>query len=461
MAERLRILQVNTSDAVGGAHRMGLELHRGYRARRHGSWLAVGMRRTDEPDVLEIPNDVARSGWTRACTRRANGIESGRSGATSRLAARALRTVADPVRWAGWRRGHEDFTFPGTWSLLDLPPEPVDIVHCHNLHGGYFDLRALPMLSGRRPLVLTLRDAWLLSGHCAHSFDCDRWKAGCGSCPDLGIYPPIPRDATARNWRVKKEIFSRTSVHLATPCDWLMKRADRSLLGDSIVDARVLPNGVDRTVFHPGPKDRARAALGLPPDAKILLFGATGARSSRWRDFDALRDAAALVADALPDDDVVLVALGESAADEAAGSALVRSLPYTRDDDLALHYRAADLYVHPALADTFPNSVLEALASGTPVVATAVGGIPEQVSESTGALVATSRPSLLADAIMALLTDPERLAAAGERAVEDVERRFDLQRHVSAYLDWYGEILEAWTARQTTRGGLRALPRAS
>jgi hypothetical protein len=56
--------------------------------------------------------------------------------------------------------------------------------------------------------MLTLHDAWLLSGHCAHSFDCQRWKTGCGECPDLDVYPASPRDATACNWRRKREILA-------------------------------------------------------------------------------------------------------------------------------------------------------------------------------------------------------------------------------------------------------------
>jgi hypothetical protein len=72
--------------------------------------------------------------------------------------------------------------FAGT-KRLELADKP-DIVHCHNLHGEYFDLHALDWLSARVPVVITMHDAWLLSGHCVHSLGCGRWETGCGKCPD-------------------------------------------------------------------------------------------------------------------------------------------------------------------------------------------------------------------------------------------------------------------------------------
>src|SRR5262245_59012697 len=118
--------------------------------------------------------------------------------------------IGQPHRWLQIRCGYEDFNFPASWHLLDLPPERPDILHCHNLHGSYFDLRALPWLSQQVPVVLTLHDAWLLSGHCAHSFDCQRWQTGCGQCPDLAIPPAIRRDATAYNWRRKRDVYTKS-----------------------------------------------------------------------------------------------------------------------------------------------------------------------------------------------------------------------------------------------------------
>src|SRR3546814_17530193 len=60
-------------------------------------------------------------------------------------------------------RGREPYDYVGTRWLLDRAPERPDILHCHNLHGGYFDLRELARFSKLLPVVLTLHDEWARS----------------------------------------------------------------------------------------------------------------------------------------------------------------------------------------------------------------------------------------------------------------------------------------------------------
>ncbi len=111
--------------------------------------------------------------------------------------------------------------------------------------------------------------------------------------------------------------------------------------------------------------------------------------------------------------------------------------------EVARWLQAADLYVHPSRADTFPSGVLEALACGTPVVASRVGGIPEQVRDETGVLVDPGDPAALASAIESLLADPSRRGQMSAAAAEDARTRFSLDRQVDAYVALYGELLAA------------------
>ncbi|MGH7775353.1 MAG: glycosyltransferase, partial [Candidatus Binatia bacterium] len=456
----LHILQVSTVDIRGGAEKVAWNLFHSFRARGYGSWLAVRDKCSHDPDVVLIPNREMRGRWSRfwyGVNSQLQSLEGSVHGIW-RLG-RLVQGLADPARWLDERRGVEDFRYPGTWRLLGLSPKLPKIVHLHNLHGNYFDLRALPWLSRQVPVVLTLHDAWLLSGHCAHSFDCERWKMGCGDCPDLTIYPAVQKDATAYNWQRKREIFAKSRLYLSTPCRWLMKKVEQSILAPAIAEARIIPYGVDLGVFNPSDRDGVRALLGVSTDTKMLVFTAKEIRRNAFKDYETMRGAIARVADRLYGQNLLLVALGEDGPAERIGRASVRFVPYQKDPKVvARYYQASDVYVHAARADTFPNTVLEALACGTPVVATAVGGIPEQVKSldqlgrrveagtygahgATGILTPVGDVDALADGIERLLSDESLRRKLGENAAKDARERFDLERQVDSYLEWYEELL--------------------
>ncbi|QDV89705.1 D-inositol 3-phosphate glycosyltransferase [Phycisphaerae bacterium RAS2] len=477
MSQRsLDILQISTADRLGGAERIALNLHRAYRSAGAGATLAVGRRYTDEPNVMEIRHDVAGSMWRRSMWRVHHAMQPyyGRSSIARRLA-RSSHQLAAPQGKRDEAEGLENFDYPGIWNLLNRLPALPDVIQLHNLHGGYFDLRALPMLSSRARLVLTLHDAWLLAGHCAHSLGCERWQTGCGACPDLSIYPAIRRDATAENWRRKRDTFSRCTLYLATPSRWLMRQVERSMLWPAVAEARVIPNGVDTDVFAPGDRVAAREALDLPRDAHVLLFAGLGATTNRFKDVATLRAAAERLVAMLASHDtqrsepstrpIRLIVLGErNALDPIAGATIQCVPPEHEPSRVALWYRAADVYVHAAHADTFPNTVLEAQACGTPVVATAVGGLVEQiesltvlpgitgspVERATGLLSPPGDADAMARGIKKLLTDDALRRRLAVNCVKQVASRYRLADQAQRYLDWF-DSLAAGPGHHATR----------
>lgn len=116
-------------------------------------------------------------------------------------------------------------------------------------------------------------------------------------------------------------------------------------------------------------------------------------------------------------------------------------LPGDRDD-VPLIMRGLDLFVLPSLAEGISNTVLEAMASGLPVVATAVGGNPELVMEGqTGMLVVPSNPTVLAETIRGYVLNPEEGKRQGKAARALAEQRFDLDSMVKNYMDLYDKVL--------------------
>lgn len=412
------------------------------------------------PDIIGISNDRYRNGWIRWW----NGFLLRNEPALSRVrgagrVTRLIRDLGDPMRWIQEQAGIENFNYPATAQLLNLIPTIPDIIHCHNLHGGYFDLRCLPQLSQQVPTILNLRDAWLLSGHCAFSFECDRWKHGCGKCPDLTLFPAINRDATAFNWNRKRKILGHSRVFVTTPSRWLMQQVQASMVAPAIIEARIIPNGVNTEVFSPSSKYSARIQLSLQSDAEILLIAANGIRNNIWKDYKTLRDAIVLLGKLRPNRKIIVVAIGESAAEERFGNLLLHFVPFQNDPlILAQYYRAADIYVHTAKIESFGNVLLEARACGTPVVATAVGGIPEHVkalqcgftapgimavdsSQAHGVLTAPGDSMALAKTLVFLLDNPTLLHQLGLNGLRDIRANFSISVQVKRFLNWYREIV--------------------
>jgi len=444
---QLRIAQIGASDEGGGAASVASALMRGYAARGHRVWHVVGRTRSDDPSIVPLDDDdrpwFRRSGYT-AAQRVITRLAARHPNQGFGLAGRVLRYATHPAALAARLRGAEDFEFPASHRLLDRLDAPADIVHAHNLHGSYFDLRALPAISRRAPTILTLHDMWLLTGHCAYSLGCERWRAGCGACADLRLDPAVRRDVTDQNWRRKRAIYAASALSVAAPSEWLQRQVAASMLGPLVRESRVIPNGVDTTVFHPGDRAGARAALGLPADVPIVLLTA-GSLGSMWKDDATLHRAAARLHGVRPD--VLYVSVGRPSAVRPDAGPRARVIPFQRDPRvMAQYYRAADLYWHAARADTHPLSVLEAMACGTPPIATAIGGIPEQVTGDTGRLVPAGGWAEMADGSVPLLADDQARARLGAAAVARVARCFTIDRQVDAYLTWFAALRAAAAA---------------
>ncbi len=397
----------------------------------HQSFLVVGRRATDRPNVIALePRAWANCGIV-GC---------------AKVALEKL---------FGWQY----LAYPSSHHIPDLIPGPVDVFHLHNLHSGYFDLSVLPALSRSAPTGLTLHDLWLRSGHCAHSLGCDRWRTGCGRCPDLTLYPSIPADGTRVNlWR-KQFYLRRSRLWITAPSRWILSELDESYLRG--LPRRLIYNGVDLEVFKPGPKDEIRAMLGLPQGRPIVLFTATRGLENPYKDGPTLIAALRLLTQDFPHAERPLLLVLGGASDLSGPEQL--SVPFTEDERLiAAYYRASDVLAYASRADNCPLVVLEAMASGLPIVASAVGGIPELVGDGdTGFLVAVGDVRALRDGLRRILVDPELAERMAVRARMRAVGNFDLTDQAAATVEWYREIRAEW--QQAARSGSvpPALPRVS
>ena len=443
----MNILHVNKQDVVGGAARTAWGLCFAQGRRGHAVRMAVGTQYSNNPNVLSIPKiPVAAPRCAEACRRIDRWLKplEGRVKGLWRIR-HILRVLMQNLRERDLELGREDFNFPGCQELLFLPGFTPDVVHLHNLHADYFDLRILPTLSRAVPVFMTLHDEWLLTGHCACTFDCRRWEAGCGQCPNISIYPETRQDATAWNWKRKKQIYKRSRLYVATPSRWLMRRVEQSMLRP--FEARVIPNGVNLQVFHAGQQEGARERMGLPLKAFISLYAADSAVNNPFKNYAVIAATVEKMgAERFVVEPCMFVTLGADVdSEERVGNVVLKHVRYVKDPaHMADYYRAANVFLHAARTDNFPNTVVEAQACGTPVIATAVGGIPEQIEEGvTGFLVPPGNSDAMSIHLKELMANPRRCVEMGRWAAEQAKHRFSSDRQAEDYLAWYDEVLNS------------------
>jgi glycosyltransferase involved in cell wall biosynthesis len=214
-----------------------------------------------------------------------------------------------------------------------------------------------------------------------------------------------------------------------------------------LTDVPLIPNGIDVEKYQRGGAQREawRRAQGLEVADLVCV---TVGRLAPQKNYALLLRAFRQVADALPA--ARLLVAGEGVSREeleklhgALGLADRVTFLGARADIPEL-LAAADLFVLSSDWEGHPLAVMEALAAGLPVVATAVGGVPEQVDEGrTGLLVPPGDPSALAAALLRLLPDAPRRGEMGERAREQAAARFSVERMTRSYEELYARLWEA------------------
>lgn len=416
MVAPLRIALVHASDFGGGAERSVVDLHRGLRALGHESTLFVGEQRTNEPGVQAIPYLRGLPGTRRA------------------------------ARWLERGFGWQDIYNPSFRGLRHLLRGRFDVVHFNSLWGsaGFADIGALPGITGELPGVITMRENWLITGHCACFHQCQRWRAGCGQCPDLTIAPALPRDGTRWNWQRKQSIMRRSRLHVVAISDWLKQQAEASPILATTQVSRIY-NGIDFEVFKPAAPDEraaARAQLGIGQEEIVVLLAGQTVEGIRT----GIATAHAIAALAAVDQELRLrpLVVGHSAARvaESLGARAI-ALPFQSDPtEMARCFQLTDLSLVTSEVEAFGRIAAESQACGTPVVAFGAGGIPEVVRNGAGGIVVpVGDVAGISDGLRHLGSDPELRATQARLGLEHVHASFGQARVARQYVELYRQLL--------------------
>jgi len=424
-------------DGGGGAEKVAVDLHQIYLSLGMDSTLLVGLKKTNLPSVHQIPSTRWYQFWEDIDKKL---IKSHMKG-TYRLH-KLVKQIRAPYFEYARKTGKENYHYPNSVRLVEKFQDNVDIVHLHNLHANFFDLRMLPSLSKKKPVLITMHDEYLFTGHCACTLGCERWRIGCGDCPHFETYPAIKRDNTRFNWNRKRKIFANSQVTLVAPSNWLAERTRLSLL--SHLPIKVIPNGIDLSVFKPRSQEAARAALGLDLDAFIILYTAVGGRVNQFKDYEMLDRIVLRLQAQKFERSVILLAVGGSKEikREVNDLMMIEKSYVTNAEEMARYYQASDLYIHTAKADNAPLVILEAMACGKPIVATNAGGIPELVREGvTGFTLPVGDDEQMVSKILDMIQSPDCLKQMGLNAAAIAKNEYGLDRMVQDYLNFYQEMI--------------------
>jgi glycosyltransferase involved in cell wall biosynthesis len=384
----MRIVHISTSDIAGGAARAAYRVHTGLKRLGHDSRMLVQKKWSFDAEVAKFtPSKGIIDRVKRKLRKRQIDADFARYKAT--IPPSAEEFSDDRTEFAGE-------------PLRQLPP--CDVVNFHWVarfvdHVPFFDYFAKQRPDV--PLFWRMADMAPVTGGCHYDQNCGRFTAKCGACPALGSKDE--NDLSRQVWERKNAALSSIDpkrLHLVATSRWVAEQAAKSsLLGR--FGCTIIPNALDADVFRPLDKMFSRDVLGVPRDAKVVLFAADSAKHPR-KGFAQLAQAIEGMSGI---ENLVLLSVG-GAEPKLPGKRVIHLGKTGEDRILALAYSAADVFVIPSLQEAFGQTVIESMACGTPIVGFASGGITDTVRPGvTGALAPTGDVPALRQAIVNILTD--------------------------------------------------------
>lgn len=412
----MRVLLVHYSDSIsrsGGGPIAMHRLHLGLKRANVDSKILCKAKTSDFADSVAIPP----------------------SRRMQRLAESLIGRVTVPL-------GLQDMHCLSSFNIKDCQAyRDADILNFHGLQGGFFNYLALPSLTADKPGVLTLHDMWPFTGHCSISYDCERWKTGCGHCPYLDASPPVERDATKIEWKLKNWTYKHSNLAVITLSTCRTEQVKRSMLNRFPIHQ--IPNGIDTETYQPLDREQCRALLGLPLKKYVLLFAA-----AKLHQFNKGSDLLVKALQNFPETlkrETVLLTLGDrgEVLTDAIGIQAV-NLGYVGSDRLkAIVYSAADLFVLPTRAESLPLVLQESMACGTPLVSFRVGGVPDVVRPGiTGYLAEPEDAQDFRNGIVQLLEDRALRTWMGQQCRTIAVKEYVLELQVQRYIELFQQLLK-------------------
>jgi glycosyltransferase involved in cell wall biosynthesis len=283
----------------------------------------------------------------------------------------------------------------------------------------------------KRPIVWTLHDMNPFTGGCHYSSGCIGFEKYCSLCPQLS--GTINDNHADEMLQLKERSFSNISdkqMIVVTPSRWLMELSKKSRLF-SRFEHVTIHNGLNTNVFKVKNRKEIRAKFGLSDTQFVVLFVASSVKDKRKGFFLLEKTLQKLGSD------FTLLCVGKVENKELG----IRYFDSIDDENILSDlYNAADIFVLPSLEDNLPNTMIEALSCGTPIVGFNIGGIGEVVrygmdgylSDDVSENGLLSKINLIRETISTFIR---------QEISHFAHNRFDQVKQAQKYIDLYQKII--------------------
>ena len=323
------------------------------------------------------------------------------------------------------RFGFPEF-FPFEYFTID---KSKDIYHFHDLSSAISPLTLYLLLKRNKKVIWTIHDCSPFTGGCLYPMGCEKYKQGCGGCPQIGQWPIDSKfDLTKLGYKIKQKLHSHKNLEIVCPSKWIAGFAEQS--GMSINTPKVILNGVNRQVYNSLDKvPEITSYDGL----KIILSAGDIADERKGISYSLQ------VLKQIKDLDPLLVVIGNVSKEFDAEISEYNRLYcgyISEPKKMAAHLASADLFLFCSLADNMPLSVLESLSCATPVFGFQTGGMPEVIKNKfNGYLSPVYDVNSLAKEIRLSVHDQklEELSTNALLSSEEYDEALLVNRYVELY----------------------------
>ena len=322
--------------------------------------------------------------------------------------------------------------------LLDIiEKKKIDIVHFHNIHGNYMGIKDIVDITKKCKVVWTLHDMWAFTGHCAYAFDCKAWEENeCKKCTTRRVYPAFYYNDVHYKFKLKQKKFIDNNITFVVPSMWLKNFAKISFLKNE--DIRLIHNGVSLDEYKLIDKDKTRDKYSVQKNKDIIMFGAATMNNK----FKGMEYIYSMLEKLSSKENYVLLVVGNGFLKEKVSDRYnIIEFGYVRDTDKMNEiYGMADIFVMPSLAENYPCTVLESMASGTPVLAFETGGIPEQINNDNGWIISEKSGENLANKIANIFIDKNKLKDKQSKCRGYIEKNNSEDKMINEYMSLFDSI---------------------